>query len=486
MSRLDRILPTSAGIDPRGIFDFADQLANQGCHSFMVLRHGRVAAEGWWHPYREQNGHMLYSMSKSFVSIAVGFAVQEGLLTLDDLVLSFFRQELPCEPCEYMRRVTIRCLLTMSLGHSENELDFIFSKRPWTYSCLTEYLDFEPGSRFVYDNRASYLLSAILQKQTGMTVFDYLKPRLFDPLGISDARWERNPQGINPGAFGLNLKTEDIAKFGQFLLNRGSWDGKPLLRPGWIDMAAAKQIETKAAQTAAGPDWQQGYGFQFWRCVVPGAYRCDGAFGQYCVVLPDRDLVVAMTSGNQNMSENLRLIWDVLLPAVHEEPYSEDSADTDDQAQQELSARLSHLEIAAPAGMASDDQAVRYSGRSYHMAANNLGITRLAFTFGDTDTLTLGFHAKSFTVAIGHGVWLENETGISEDESLSFTADFFSRVACAGAWLNGQYRIKMIYNLTPFTDTLDFTFDEGGLAVHYRREPALRKNDFQLIGRPAD
>ena len=220
MKKLPRALPKDMHVSSKKILDFINAIEeNQlGLHSFMLTRKGTVIAEGYWNPYNEDSTHMLFSLSKSFTSTAIGFAVQEGLLHLSDRVISFFPDRLPCAPCENMQKMEIRHLINMCTGH-DIEPPLLGEDR--VYQFLTSYVALEPGSRFLYNTPATYMLSAILQTVTGQTVFEYLQPRLFGPLGIENIWWESCPKGINAGGFGLNLKTEDIAKFSVFLLQKG-------------------------------------------------------------------------------------------------------------------------------------------------------------------------------------------------------------------------------------------------------------------------
>ena len=176
------------------------------------------------------------------------------------------------------------------------------------------------------------MLSAIVQKVTGMTVLDYLRPRLFEPLGIEHPTWETSPQGISAGGFGLSIRTEDIARFGQLYLQRGKWQGKQLVPAAWVEAATARQTSNGSNPQS---DWDQGYGYQFWRCRH-GAYRGDGAFGQFCVVLPEQDAVIAITSGVKDMQAVLNLVWDKLLPAM-----KPSSLPADDEAAEETRNRRS-------------------------------------------------------------------------------------------------------------------------------------------------
>src|SRR5579883_1127539 len=309
---LPRSSPEEQGVSSAGVLAFVDAADKiEGMHSVVLLRHGRVVAEGWWAPYDADAPHELYSLSKSFTSTAVGLAVAEGKFSLDDQVTKFFPGEAPAEPGANLRAMRVRDLLRMATGH-QTEPRVQGSADPWTKTFLAHPVPFKPGTHFLYNTPATYMLSAIVQKTTGETVLDYLRPRLFEPLGIDRPTWGTSPQGVTLGGYGLNLRTEDIAKFGQLYLQKGRWNDKPVVPAGWVAEATARQT---ANGSNPASDWDQGYGYQFWRCRH-GAYRGDGAFGQYCVVMPEQDAVVAITSGVRDMQAVLNLVWDKLLPAM--------------------------------------------------------------------------------------------------------------------------------------------------------------------------
>ncbi|HLY74380.1 MAG TPA: serine hydrolase, partial [Planctomycetota bacterium] len=277
----DRTAPEAQGVASAAILSFledADRI--DAMNSFMLVRHGHVIAEGWWGPYDSESNHELYSLSKSFTSTAVGFAVAEGRLSLDDEVLKLFPEDAPPEPSANLKSMRIRDLLTMSAGHQDETSSAADKITPKSF--LSHPVPHKPGTHFKYNTPASFMLSAAVQKRTGQTLVEYLKPRLFEPLGISRPVWDTNSQGIALGGYGLRVRTEDIARFGQLYLQRGVWQGKQLLPADWIDLATSRQVSNGSNPKS---DWEQGYGFQFWRCRH-GAYRGDGAFGQYCVVLP--------------------------------------------------------------------------------------------------------------------------------------------------------------------------------------------------------
>jgi CubicO group peptidase (beta-lactamase class C family) len=310
---LPRSTPEEQGVssaDIRAYVEAADQKVNT-MHSFMLVRHGHVVAEAWWKPEAADKPHVMHSLSKSFTSTAVGLAVTAGKLSIDDPVLKFFPDECPANPSDKLKMMRVRDLLTMTSGH-EVEVKFN-TNTPWVQAFLAHPVPFKPGTHFQYNTPGSYMLSAIVTKVTGETVLDYLKPRLFEPLGIENPEWSSSPQGISAGGFGLKIRTEDVAKFGLLYLQKGKWDGKQLIPASWVEQATTKQVSNGSDPTK---DWDQGYCFQFWRCRH-NAFRGDGANGQFCVVMPEQDAVVAITADTRDMQGELNIVWDNLLPAFH-------------------------------------------------------------------------------------------------------------------------------------------------------------------------
>lgn len=317
---LPRSTPEAQGVSSaavRAFIEAADKEINT-LHSFMLLRHGRVVAEAWWQPESAEKPHILWSLSKSFNATAVGLAVAEGKLSLEDPVLKFFPAEAPAMPSDHLRAMRVRDLLTMSGGH-DTEPKFSIESGPSVKEFLAHPVTHPPGTWFRYNTPGSHMLSAIVTKATGQTVLDYLKPRLFDPLGIERPQWGTTAEGYTLGGYGLHVRTEDIAKFGLLYLQKGKWNGKQLLPEKWVEAATAKQVENDKAPSGRNPDWRQGYGFQFWRCQH-NAYRGDGRDGQICLVLPEQDAVIAITAQTGQMQLELDLIWSKLLPAFRDGP----------------------------------------------------------------------------------------------------------------------------------------------------------------------
>ena len=323
---LPRSTPESQGVSSQAIADYieaADRQVNT-MHSFMLVRHGHVIAEAWWKPEAPDKPHVLWSLSKSFNASAVGLAIEEGKLSLDDPVLKFFPDDAPADPSDNLKAMTVRDLLTMTCGH-ETEPKAV-GGAPSVKQFLAHPVVHKPGTHFLYNTMGSYTLSAIVTKVTGQTSLEFLKPRLFEPLGIENPQWDSSPEGNSLGGYGLKLCTEDIARFGQLYLQHGMWNGKQLLPPKWVEQATSKQVPNDDESHAKmGGDWRQGYGFQFWRCTH-NAYRGDGAHGQFCVVIPDKDAVIAITAQAGDMQAELNVVWEKLYPAFGDRALPDDPA----------------------------------------------------------------------------------------------------------------------------------------------------------------
>ncbi len=293
-------------------------------HSVMIVKDGAVIYSHWQSKGAPNVPHVLHSVSKTFTATAVGLAIAEGRLNLTDKVVSFFPDKLPDEVSDNLMAMTIRDLLTMTCGHDDEPNQ---SKREeWVKTFLAHPVKHTPGTFYLYNSLGTYMLSAIVQKVTGEKVLDYLTTRLFEPLHIDKPRWDESPQGISAGGWGLYLKTEDLAKMGQLLLQNGKWKGKQIIPAEWVYEMSKKQVESinpgtrleqaeERGMTKETSDWMQGYGYQMWRCR-PGCFRADGARGQYIIVVPDKNAVIAITSDVEDLQGELNLVWEKILPAI--------------------------------------------------------------------------------------------------------------------------------------------------------------------------
>ena len=296
-------------------------------HSVMLVKDGQVIYSHWQSQGIDSVPHVLHSVSKTFTATAVGLAISEGKMSLTDKIVSFFPDKLPKEQSENLKAMTVRDLLTMSCGH-DVEPSFRNAKpdQDWVEVFLAHPVVHKPGTFYLYNSLGTYVLSAIVQQVTGEKVVDYLNTRLFEPLHIDKPKWEESPQGINTGGWGLWLKTEDLAKMGQLLLQKGEWNGRQLIPAEWVAEMSKKQVESinpgtrmeeaeGKGMTKETSDWMQGYGYQMWRCR-PGCFRADGARGQYIIVIPERNAVIAITSDVEDLQGELNLVWERILPIL--------------------------------------------------------------------------------------------------------------------------------------------------------------------------
>ncbi|MBW7573090.1 serine hydrolase domain-containing protein [Caproiciproducens faecalis] len=293
--------PENEGIPSEYIEQFFEELSDSPDvrpHSVMLLRHGKLIAQGSFKPYSPAYPHMMFSLSKSITGMAVGIAIEEGLLSLDEKIIDIFPEKGVMFRSPRINNITVRHLLNMTSGIKFNEAGS-FVEKDWVRAYLLSDCVFEPGSEFSYNSMNSYLLSAIVRKKSGMGLVEYLTPRLFAPLGIEDVDWETCPLGIEKGGWGLFLHIADMAKLGQLYLQGGRWEVegqmKQLIPEEWIRESTRVQTPPRESGRPVG------YGYQVWDFRASDAYQYNGVFGQYVIVLPKHDMVVAITSGSQNL-----------------------------------------------------------------------------------------------------------------------------------------------------------------------------------------
>ena len=277
---------------------FVEKVSTIGVLGVKVSQHNELIGE--WHSEGECRRNV-YSVTKSFTSCAVGFAVQEGLLSLDEKLTDVFAEDLPENPCENLKKATVRDLLTMHLGQKSASL--MGAQRPlyeednWVKLSLSIPFEYEPGTHFVYNNVGPYLAGMLVQRRAGCDLISYLTPRLFSHLGIKRPTWEMDPLGNSFGAGGLFLTLSEMHKLGLFYLNKGAWNGKQLLSAEWIEESTRQYA----------PDAP--YAYLFWRGKY-NSFRADGKYGQFSIVLPDYDAVISVVSECRKTEELMAAIYE--------------------------------------------------------------------------------------------------------------------------------------------------------------------------------
>lgn len=406
--------PAAQGVDATRVLAFLDALdaaPDIEPHSLMILRHGRLVASGWWAPYTPERLHLLYSLSKSFTSTAAGFAVAEGLMRLDDPVISYFPEFEADITDPRSRAMLVRHVAAMASGHEEETIDRAraLDRDELVRGFLLLPPDRDPGTVFAYNQPATYTLGAIVQRVTGQSLTDYLRPRLLDPVGAGEVAWLRDRTGRELGFSGLHATTDVVARLGQLYLNGGAWEGERLLDPEWVAEATRTHIPTGVGVAEEDrQDWDQGYGFQFWQCRH--GYRGDGAYGQFCVVLPEQDAVIATTAATENMQALLDLVWEHLLPAFTDGPRP-DGQDADAA----LRERLTRLALPpAPGKPAPPERAEEWSAAEFTPAGGvceaQRGLTSVAVSSGaDGWTVALTEDGHRLELSLGDGGWSVGE-----------------------------------------------------------------------------
>ena len=471
---LPRSTPEKEGISSESIVNLIDAFERkiEFVHSYMIVKNGKVISEGWWNPYGPKSPHELWSLSKSFTSTAIGFAVEEGLIQIHDFVKDYFPEKFPENPTWQLKQLRIIDLLTMSTGHT-SEPRLGQSSDDWVKLFLESELKLRPGTYFMYNTPATYMLSAIIQRVTGEKLVDYLYPRLFEPLGIDRPEWETDPRGINTGGWGLHLTTEDIAKFGVFYIQKGKWNGNQLLSSDWIKMATSKQVSNGSDPNN---DWSQGYGFQFWRSRF-NTYRGDGAMGQFCLVIPEHNTIVAITSGTDNMGGIMQIVWDELLPKMNssEMIFNPEGIDI-------LRKKSASLELKPVDGKMSKGLAKKFFNKKIKIAKNKEGVEFIFFNSkkneveikvnGKIETIPFGFGKYIKSELKGHLPFTSSNHKIIPKSSLRYSKN--KKIAVSGAWITeNKFQLRIYQYETPARLDYIFNFKNGELKWDCKKSNAL-------------
>lgn len=492
---LKRSTPEAEGVSSQRLLELfkgINESEEIAPHGLIALRHGKVIAEGYWAPYNAETPHMLYSMSKSIVGTAIGMAVDEGLLALSEKLVDIFGDVTPAPQSRLWRNATVENLLTMSTGARFNEIGTMLNK-DWARMFMESLRKFEPGAAFEYNSLNSYMLAHIIKRKTGVGVVDFLQPRLFEPLGIGQYAWEKCPMGIEKGGWGLYMRLEDCAKIGQLYLNRGIWEGRRLLSEVWVEQAAAKRIDTPKGEC------KNGYGYQIWMSPIEGAYQFNGAFGQYVVVLPQNDAVVALFSGSAQLFAKGALTQMIsrCFEGADQKPLSV-SGETD-----KLNSYLEGLMFSPP--LPDGDWGAEpcmfsrfmedESCREYRMEENHAGLlpqtlqaAHSNYTSG-TDLIRFEKLGRGLRISMYEGleansIFIRGDGGLSRG-SFTHRGETYS-IGVRGLWSSGPDGALSLLAIISFTETPDtrlicFELGGGALTARYDETPSVEAATDMLL-----
>jgi CubicO group peptidase (beta-lactamase class C family) len=469
-------IPENHGLSSQALLQFFTRIEQLQLevNSLILLQNGKVTAQLWRAPYRNDRPQLLYSLSKSFMSIAVGIAWDHGLLNLDDNVVSFFPDKLPPVISPNLARMTVHHLLSMNTGHHDNIYTTVAKEQDWAKAFLALDVEHEPGSHYRYSTHATYMLSAIVERVTGQSLVDFLMPTLFEPLAIARPSWETCPLGVTAGGMGLSLPNEGVAKFGLMLLNKGVYEGRRIVSERYIRLATAEQSDNRAG--ADRIDWAQGYGYQFHLCRR-GCYRGDGAFGQLCFVAPRDNIVVAATSSFKNMASLqtlLDLIYEHIIGQMDEKSrhYPE--------TYNELQRRLSGFTCAPAIRPVPADLPIADSS-CYELENNPLGLQSIQFhlqeeqmelqvRYGDARDNRLPFH---FAKPMRTKDVFNKDLSMQEQEVVTYAA-----------WDNDNtLQLTLIYIETPYIVTYTIQFLGDTIQFRFNMNVSMNVMEYEAAGR---
>ena len=463
-----RSTPEQQGISSAAIRSFLEAInvSGQEFHSIMIIRHGYVVAGGWWYPFSPELHQQLYSLSKSFTGTAIGMAIDEKLLKLDDPVITFFPKDQPSSISTNLAALKVRHLLSMSVGQEKDSiqtLEHTPEGTTWEETFLALPIVHEPGTRFLYNSGASYMLSSIVKQVSGHNVHAYLKPRLYDPLGITGATWTENSEGVNMGASNLRIRTEDIGKLGQLYLQEGSWNSRRLVSREWVELATRKEIDTGKNDSS----WGYGYGFQFW-LNPPGGFRADGAYGQYSMVFPEKDTVVVITSESADKESTMHTVWDHLYPALTDHRTLPANATEYRKLQDDLKA----LVLPPPSLNRRSAISDSLSGKTFLLDKNQFNAKAVSFRFAtDKVIFTLAEEGKpDIILNCGIDQWVIKGNRKPSAHSLFSLRriDFDSPVAASARWKDAHTLVLTFRFLEAIHgDTLTCVFDQDRLRIQF-------------------
>lgn len=451
---LTRTKPHEAGVAAAGVLEFLHGADSQGLelHSLLVAHYGKLAAEIYRWPYNASRPRIGHSLAKSFTSAAVGLAIFEGHFKLTDYVVDFFPEHLPAIVSDNLRAMTVKDLMTMRTGHAEETSGSRWRaiKTSWIAEFLKIPVVHRPGEVYVYTSAASYMLSAVFTKATGQLMHDYLRPRLFEPLGITGETWDIGPDGINPGGNGLTCKVTDLLKFGMLHLQKGQWNGVQILPAEWIEEATR-------------PIGDSGYGYH-WVTGPEGEFFAMGLFGQLIAVVPAHDAVVVLTSAIASPIACSGMWVPLLQKNLHAMfPKTIDST----EAEHELQRRV--VEAAdTPALSSSAKPRAGLNGElSYLIEENDLGIDRIGFFFeADRCEVRMNFPDGEHSIVVGIDRWLEGQTDIPGTQLHHGYGVVPARVIAGSRW-QSEDRLVMtwVFAEMTFRDTVESEFQGDRLIL---------------------
>ncbi|MDR2232902.1 MAG: beta-lactamase family protein [Tannerella sp.] len=473
--------PESQGVPSEAIIEMLETLeSKQVCmHSFMLLRHGAVVAEGYWPTFNKDKFQRMYSVSKSFTSVAIGLMITEGKLKLDDKIADIFPEDLPANPHPFILQATVRDLLTMSTFNPRSVPMQAGHTSVWSFLNSGETLR-PPGAIFAYDTQGTNTLAAIVEKKEGMPFLEYMRPKILDPIGFSkDTYCIQNTDGRSWSGSGVLCTARDMARFALLCMNMGAFEGTQLVSKEYMQAATSRQIDNTLGRNEA--EMKYGYGYQFW-CLRDGGFAGYGMGGQYFLCMPKYDTILVTTGDAQLDSEGLNEIlgaYMVLLKRVG------NSMADNSLAQNKLSSKIESLTFRLPDGQLQSPAASRYNGKTFKMENNPMKLTEFRLSFKqDEATLDYTNANGKFSIRIGLGQYLPQSFPEPYSGKVSGIRDTYYDILTAGAWTSENVFMCTVKAVDYYLGTLrmQFAFQNDTVCVQMIKQAEMFWDNYQGVG----
>ena len=486
---MDRITPYSAGIPAENISKFIEKLEenNLSTHDVILARGNNIFFEAYWKPFCAGMTHRMYSVSKSIVAIAVGFALQDGLLSLDDPICKFFPDECAGCDCEELKNQTVRHMLMMSTARSpKNWFARPLEDRVKFYFENSHDETVRPsGTVFEYDSTGSFILCAMVERLCKMPFMDYLRVKLFDKIGVSSgARCLKCPGGHSWGDSAVLCTPRDLLKIARFVMNRGLWNGEQILDKKYLTDACSSQIDSNVSGLY---DYEScGYGYLIWR-TVNNSFFFNGMGSQYAICVPDKDLIMIINSDNQGKPNAQKIIMDGFFELIAN-PMSDCALPENPNETKALNEYANTLTLAAARGETHSPFSAQISGKKYVLRPNPMGITDITPVFdanGGCITYTNAQGLKSIEFGM-----CENRFGTFPEDGYS---DKTGSVKCPGhkyrccasaAWVEPQKLFIKVQIIDDYFGNLNITlsYKDSALGVYMEKHAEAFLDEYSGYG----
>lgn len=455
-------------IDSTWVVNFLNRLetADVALHSMIIMRHGNIVAESYYAPYTRNSLHRMFSVTKSFVSLAIGLLESDGRLTLDDHIIDYFPEKLPEKGVHpYIAAMTIRNMLMMATCHTSTTYKLIpEDDNDWVGSFFTVTPSHLPGTCFSYDTSSSHVLCALVEKLTGMELLEYLRGKFLNEIGFSKNSYIiKAPMGESMAGSGLLATPRDILSVMYLISRGGKYNGRQLLPAKYLKTATSKLIETYAKSQTF--EEMQGYGYQIWQ-TTHNSYAFYGMAGQLAVYSPDKDMLLVTTADTMGRNGGVQLIYDAYWQEIYDKVDDKQVQTSTPDFDNFLTTR--HLKYVN--GGITSPLVPSINGVFYNLDENNSGFKKISLKFSENDGI-FTYEDKDGTHSLNFGI-LNN--------AVTMFPKYNFRTAVSGAWIdNSNFLIKaQIIDEAIGNLYIQFTFIDDTVTLMMRKYEETMFNEF--------